>query len=151
MNMDLLTQETIGMAKRRISKLQEQASKGGKARAKAMTPEQRSDNARHAVEARWARQGKRATPRAAYGSSDRPLRIGEIELPCYVLEDGTRVFSQRGFQSGIGMGVSGGAHRMAKFTEDIGLNTIKDRSLAVRMKTLIKFIDPFDMRFGADP
>lgn len=30
------------------------------------------------------------------GAADRPLKIGEIEIPCYVLEDETRVVSQRG-------------------------------------------------------
>lgn len=32
------------------------------------------------------------------------LRIGDMELPCAVLEDGTRVLSQRGFAKGIGGG-----------------------------------------------
>ena len=36
------------------------------------------------------------------GTPDRPLVIGEIELPCYVLEDETRVLSQRGFLGAIG-------------------------------------------------
>ena len=30
------------------------------------------------------------------GAPDRPLRIGDIEVQCYVLEDETRVLSQRG-------------------------------------------------------
>lgn len=33
---------------------------------------------------------------------DGVLRIGEIEIPCAVLEDGTRVISQRGFAKGLG-------------------------------------------------
>lgn len=140
--MDHLTQETIRMAKKRRSELQEQASRGGKARAKSMTAEERSENARLAVEARWTRQGKTPTPRAAYGSSDRPLRIGEIELPCYVLEDGTRVFSQRGLQSGLEMGVGGGANRMAKFANDIDVSGSKFNSLAARIRNPIKFIPP---------
>ena len=36
------------------------------------------------------------------GTPDAPLRIGDIEIPCYVLEDEMRVLSQRGFLSGIG-------------------------------------------------
>jgi hypothetical protein len=35
---------------------QELGRKGGKARAKALTPEQRSESARRAVQARWAKQ-----------------------------------------------------------------------------------------------
>ena len=30
------------------------------------------------------------------GAVDRPLRIGDIEIPAYVLEGETRVLSQRG-------------------------------------------------------
>ena len=31
------------------------------------------------------------------GTVDHPLIIGDIEIPCYVLEDETRVLSQGGF------------------------------------------------------
>jgi len=40
--------------------------------------------------------------KAKFGSDKTPLKIGELELPCYVLEDGTRVFSGRGMQKAIG-------------------------------------------------
>ena len=36
------------------------------------------------------------------GAPDRPLVIGDIEIPCYVLEDETRVLSQGGFVRAIG-------------------------------------------------
>jgi hypothetical protein len=36
------------------------------------------------------------------GSPDRPIRIGDIELQCYVLEDGTRVLTQAGFLDALG-------------------------------------------------
>ena len=36
------------------------------------------------------------------GASDRPLVIGDIEIPCYVLADETRVLSQGGFLQSIG-------------------------------------------------
>ena len=36
------------------------------------------------------------------GAPDRPLVIGDIEIPCYVLEDETRVLSQGGFLQSIG-------------------------------------------------
>src|SRR3954463_1314484 len=90
------------------------AAKGGKARAERLTPEERSDIARKAVQARWAKagrlaqQGEDALLQATHGSPDHPLRIGDIEIPCFVLEDGTRVVTQRGLQTGIGMSTSGG-------------------------------------------
>ena len=36
------------------------------------------------------------------GQPDNPLVIGDIEIPCYVLEDETRVLSQQGFLESIG-------------------------------------------------
>ena len=36
------------------------------------------------------------------GETDKPLVIGDIEIPCYVLEDETRVLSQGGFLTAIG-------------------------------------------------
>lgn len=36
------------------------------------------------------------------GTPDRPLVIGDIEIPCYVLEDETRVITQSGFLQAIG-------------------------------------------------
>ena len=57
-----------------------------------MTPEQRTDQAKRAAEARW---GKRHVLKATHGSPDHPLRIGDVEIDCYVLEDDTRVVTQR--------------------------------------------------------
>ena len=37
------------------------------------------------------------------GAPDRPLVIGNIEIPCYVLENEVRVLSQSGVFSGIGL------------------------------------------------
>lgn len=39
---------------------------------------------------------------AKYGSDKTPLKLGNLELECYVLEDGTRVFSGRGIQKALG-------------------------------------------------
>ena len=44
---------------------------------------------------------KQQIHRAICGSSGRPLKIGEIEIPCYVLEDGRRVLSGRGMQGAL--------------------------------------------------
>ena len=40
--------------------------------------------------------------RVIAGAPDRPLVIGDVEIPCYVLEDETRVLSQSGIFLGIG-------------------------------------------------
>lgn len=72
---------------------------GGKARAEALTPERRSAIARRAVEARWAKEGKTPVLRATHTGT---LKFGTIEVECAVLEDGTRVLSQRGFAKAVG-------------------------------------------------
>jgi hypothetical protein len=88
-------------------------AKCGIARNKALAPKRRSAIAKKAAAARWSDEVRTAT----HGSDDHPLTIGGIEIPCYVLEDDTRVLSQRGLQIGIGMSKSGGttgAHRLAQ-------------------------------------
>lgn len=47
------------------------------------------------------------------GAEDKPLTIGEIQIPCYVLEDETRVISQRGLYTGLGT-TSGGHYSSAE-------------------------------------
>ena len=90
-------------------------ARGGRARAEALTPDERSEIARKAAEARWAEPIVKAT----HGSPDHPLRIGEIEIPCYVLEDGRRVIVQRGMMTALdmkqGTAGRGGGDRLAKF------------------------------------
>lgn len=73
-------------------------ARGGRARAERLSPEERSEIARVAATARWSS----GLAKAICGSPDRPLRIGDVELQCYVLEDGTRVLSQGGFLEALG-------------------------------------------------
>ena len=42
-------------------------------------------------------------PVAKYDSGKTPLKLGAIELLCYVLEDGRRMFSGRGVQRALGV------------------------------------------------
>ncbi|MGH0033027.1 MAG: P63C domain-containing protein [Myxococcota bacterium] len=117
------------------------ASKGGKARAEKLTKEQRQEISRKAAEARWGVK----TARAVYGSPDRPLCIGDIEIPCYVLEDGRRVLSQSGMQTGVGFSRSGGtsgAQRLAKFVSSLERKGIDSKGLAVRIAEPISFVPP---------
>lgn len=51
---------------------------------------------------------------AVCGSPDRPLKIGDIVLQCYVLEDGTRVLSQAEFLEALGK------HRKANVRNESG-------------------------------
>jgi hypothetical protein len=75
-------------------------SKGGFARAESLSSEKRKAIGKRGAEARWNRT--EPTRIAKFGASDRPLKIGGLEIPCYVLDDGTRVLTQQGFLSAIG-------------------------------------------------
>lgn len=80
-------------------------SKGGKARAARLSPEERRVIASQAAKRRWA--AERELPQATHGSPDQPLMIGDAEIECYVLDDGRRVISQRGMYRGMGFSRGG--------------------------------------------
>src|ERR1035438_6444971 len=73
-------------------------SKGGDARALAMTPEERSESARSAA---LARHGLEQAKHSGV------LKIGDMSFPCSVLSDGTRILTQSDFMTGMGMYYSG--------------------------------------------
>lgn len=66
-------------------------ARGGVERAKKLTPERRSEIARLAALAK--KKGATALPKAIKSGQ---LRIGELVIPCCVLDDGRRVLSERG-------------------------------------------------------
>ncbi len=71
---------------------------GGHARARALEPEERREIARQAAMVRWQ------IPKATHAG---PLRIGDIEFDCAVLEDRTRVISESKFMKAMGLYRSG--------------------------------------------
>jgi len=68
-------------------------SKGGKSRAAKLTKEERKVIAQKGAAERWN------LPKATHEGE---LAIGSVEIPCAVLEDGTRVLTQQGFLLAIG-------------------------------------------------
>lgn len=116
--------------------LSEMASKGGKASAASMTPDERKERASAAAAARWTA----GLPRATHGDSSHPLKIGDVEIPCYVLDDGRRVITQRGFQASLGMNASGGARRLIKFVSSLEAKGLDCRGLGVRVNEPIRFV-----------
>src|SRR4051794_35194225 len=73
--------------------------RSGKARMDKLTPEQRAELAKTAAASRWqARPGGNIHKAPHVGI----LHIGEAEIPCAVLEDGTRVVSERGLVKSFG-------------------------------------------------
>ncbi len=82
---------------------------------------------------------------AHYGAPDRPLVIGDIQIPCYVLSDGTRLLAQRGLQSGIGLSEGGGkdgARKIAAFMSRLSDKGIDVKGLVARANSPIRFIPP---------
>lgn len=78
-------------------------------------------------------------PRATHEGT---LRVGGIEIPCFVLPDGTRVLTQRGIQTTTGMGTSGGtggAQRIARIVESLEVKLSLSNELSARMKSPILF------------
>lgn len=89
-------------------------SKGGRARAEALSPDERRNIARQAALARWGDGGKKL-PKAVYEGK---LKIGDMAFPCSVLSDGTRILTQSDFMTGMGMYYSGWVARN-RSAEDI--------------------------------
>lgn len=84
--------------------------------------------------------------KAEYGSTKSPLRIGEVEIPCYVLEDGTRIIAQRGIYKAINMS-SGrkkgpNSDRLATLVKRIDGQGTPFNNLAARLANPILFKPP---------
>ncbi len=82
------------------------------------------------------------------GTPDNPLIIGNIEIPCYVLEDETRVLVSRSVVGGLGMSSSSGGHRLTKFLASNSINPFINNDLKVGINNPIKFRAPGGTAFG---
>ncbi len=117
-------------------------AKGGKARAESLTPEQRKNIASKAAMARWDND----LPKAEFGAADRPLKIGDWEVPCYVLADKRRVLVQRGVMTALDMSQGtagrGGGDRLAKFVATKSLINFVSNELSAVINSPIIFQTP---------
>lgn len=77
-------------------------SKGGKARANALSAKRRKEIAALAAASRWDKE--KEIPKAAYTGT---LDIGDMSFPCSVLSNGDRILTQTDFMTGMGMYYSG--------------------------------------------
>ncbi len=92
---------------------------------------------------------KSAPLKTVAGAPDKPLIIGDIEIPCYVLEDETRVISQRGIYRG--MGTTGGgsentsvdAAQMPRFARSKWLQPFLTPQLKETLASPIEFSTQF--------
>ena len=81
------------------------------------------------------------------GAPDSPLVIGDIEIPCYVLEDETRVLVQRGMAGAMGMSADSGA-RIARFTSSKVIKPYISSNLKVVIDNPVKFLTPGGIAHG---
>ncbi|WP_418219393.1 P63C domain-containing protein [Candidatus Viadribacter manganicus] len=121
-------------------------AKGGKARMLKLSGEERHEIAKKAAAARWNTKVLKAT----HGSPDHPLKIGDAVIPCYVLEDGTRVLTQGGFTDALGMARGGsmiaGMNRLELFVSRKSVNPYISNELAERFANPISFVTPEGVR-----
>ena len=76
------------------------------------------------------------------GAPDRPLVIGDIEIPCYVLEGEIRVLSQRGLFHGLGASRGGGGAEMPRIMASKAISPYVPEDLAAALKSPIEFQPP---------
>jgi hypothetical protein len=72
---------------------------GGQVRARNLTKDQRKEIATRAAIARWGTDVEGVIRRATHTGS---VTIGELKIPCAVLEDGTRVLTENGVTEALG-------------------------------------------------
>jgi hypothetical protein len=116
----------------------EAGKKGGEARARKLSKEQRTEIARAAASERWEKVGG-SLPKATHGDPDHPLKIGDIEIPCYVLDNGARVITHRGLQGSLGMAITGGARETARFLQQFEDKGLDCKNLIARVSEPIEF------------
>lgn len=123
-------------------------SKGGQARAKALSPSTRIAIARAGAQARWAKAdpSREHLPKAICGSRTRPLVIGDISIPAYVLEDERRVLTVSGISDGMAMARGGsevkGLNRFELFISRERIRPHVSEELAAKIASPIVFTTP---------
>lgn len=110
--------------------------------------EVRRDRAAAGAQARWAKADPSRVnlPKAAFGSSDKPLRIGDLSIPCYVLDDERRVLTVAGISDGMGLARGGsmvaGMNRLELFASRDRVKPFIPKDLTERIHEPIVFITP---------
>jgi len=114
---------------------------GGKARAAALSPERRSEIASLAARTRYLRPLRKASHAGV-------LEVADLKIPCYVLEDGTRVLSQRGLNEAFGIVHGGGdarqigGQRMPRFIRLRALEPFIPNEITAGLIEPIEFTPP---------
>jgi hypothetical protein len=91
--------------------------------------------------------------KANWGSPDHPLKIGDAEIPCYVLEDGRRVIALQGMLRALNIskgstGKKGGGDRLTKFISGKSLKPFISAELEAVTTSPIKFKTKWATAYG---
>lgn len=110
-------------------------AKGGAARAAKLSKEERSAIARKGGLARQA--NKSDEPKPPHAVYKGVLKLIDLEIPCFVLDDGRRVISGRGMTAAIGM--KGRGQGIARIQGLKALKTLENNDLPVAIGNPIQF------------
>jgi P63C domain-containing protein len=114
-------------------------SKGGRARADSLSKDALREIAASGARARWAKSKDLTAngdlPRATHQGK---MAVGDLELDCYVLEDGRRVFHKRGMARALGM-KSGGGNVFMRAIKRKSLGSEIDQKLVHKIENPIIF------------
>lgn len=122
--------------------------KGGEERARRLSPEERKRIAAAGAQARWAKADptRGTLLKAICGSPEEPANIGGVPIPCYVLEDETRVLTAGGTIDGMGLARGGsmiaGMNRLELFISRDRIKPFVSNALAERIHSPIVFLTP---------
>lgn len=116
-------------------------SKGGEARALALTTEKRREIASQAAKARWAKiNDPNELPTASLKG---PLTIGDVTVQAYRLNDGRRVISKRGMADVLALRSTGGNAFLRSMTRPGVRSEISDELWkTIENPIYFKIIDP---------
>lgn len=112
-------------------------SNGGLARAKSLSPERRKEIAKKAVQMRI----KNPLLKATHGANEKPLIIGDIKIPCFVLSDGKRVLLQKEMANSMGF-VTPSATKLTALVNKRFLDGMLSESTIQSLAHPIKFKTP---------
>ncbi|WP_424361807.1 P63C domain-containing protein [Methylocystis parvus] len=124
--------------------------KGGLARSAKLSPEERRRIASEAATKRWAD----STPEAVFGAPDKSIKIADIEVPCFVLEDKRRVIPTKGMLVALNMAhggsMVGGMNRLELFVSRNRIKPYVSNELLERIKSPIRFRYKSNITYGFD-
>lgn len=107
-------------------------ARGGVAKAAGMTPDKRKELSQKMLA---AKKGIAKLPKATHSGM---LKIGDVEILCFVLDDGRRVVSGRGLTSAIGM--KGRGQGTARISGHKLIKSYNNNALSMSIESPIKFV-----------